>query len=934
MALPEDICSGISDQFMKKADGEEVCGSFSQIAKALMPENVFSNNSVSMQMTASADHQSSVLNFLNLTMFLVSNNFLGTTSDVSKKVYEWVKRRSNAALLEHLLSISGPTAEALAENLFRLAIDADDVRTVKKIIESGIDPNEQIWSGLYDLKLTPLQRACRMHSLELVRVLLDAGADVNRTVCKGKSALWYVFDWIEDHKEGPLAAELVQLLLRAGAKANPGHGKSPLFLAAELGCVEIVASLISAGADVNFSEDEYGATPLIAAVENKWGVPDEDFIDVVRKLLQAGADVHATAVYAIDGGTTALETATFNPSIELLKLLLDNGALITDIAFFNVVTRGNLDIAKLFLEYGARVTPTVIERAAQRTESELALFLLDSAEDSIKERSSSAALISAICHGRDDLINKLDASGVQLHSTPELTATIVAAARRGDIRVLRLLLGDNSRHQASVIGSSGESLCAAIASGREEITELLLAAGVAVNAGNDLENESPLLAAIRRKDAHLAWTLLAAGAAVSGVNKRRPGPVFGLQFTTTVLPAVVAWGDHPLIQEIISAGAEVNAPLCEGGETALTLAVAKRDATTIQLLIDAGADVNFSFATLDGRSTLEAAVRNYDIGMVNYLLSLGADADEGSLVAAVSWSVELVQILLAARLRRYQGCSIGYGCGALQHALRLGNAAMVEALLANGVDPNVIVRPTIGNLGASFRRSYSAISYGESFRRSYSAIIYGESALGTAITTDKSSQLWFVHMLLLGGANPKGIVMESPKLSALLAAISQKSLPLVTMLIAAGADANAGTNGGISRTPLQLAAEKGSMDIVLLLLEHGVDVNASPADRYGATALQLAAIGGYAGIAYVLLERGAEVNALPAKVEGRTALEGAAEHGRIDVLQLLLSAGAQITGPDGEQYERARELATKNGHIAARHLLESHKARWAEVVVD
>jgi len=55
---------------------------------------------------------------------LLSNNFLGTTSDVSEKIYDWVKHYSDTGLIEYLLSIRGPTVEALAENLFRLALDA------------------------------------------------------------------------------------------------------------------------------------------------------------------------------------------------------------------------------------------------------------------------------------------------------------------------------------------------------------------------------------------------------------------------------------------------------------------------------------------------------------------------------------------------------------------------------------------------------------------------------------------------------------------------------------------------------------------------------------------------------------------------------------------------------------------------------------------
>lgn len=132
---------------------------------------------------------------------------------------------------------------------------------------------------------------------------------------------------------------------------------------------------------------------------------------------------------------------------------------------------------------------------------------------------------------------------------------------------------------------------------------------------------------------------------------------------------------------------------------------------------------------------------------------------------------------------------------------------------------------------------------------------------------------------------------------------------------------------GISRTALQAAAEIGSLELMLLLLRAGAEVNAPPAAYSGVTALQAAAIGGYVGVANALLNRGAEVNAAPAPSNGRTALEGAAEYGRIDMLQLLIDAGATVTGDGQAQYDRAVELASKNGHNAARNLLNSHYAR-------
>lgn len=525
------------------------------------------------------------------------------------------------------------------------------------------------------------------------------------------------------------------------------------------------------------------------------------------------------------------------------------------------------------------------------------MFLLDSAEDSVIEKSRNAALVSAIHHGNMDVIDALDASGAHLDRSDGLRDALKAAADRGDISVFRWLLGDNSRYRASVIESLEFSLPAAIAKGHTDITEMILAAGANVNPKYDREWTSPLLEAIRQKDVHLARKLLAAGAAVNGDWDL--GRSFRDRFT--VLPVAVAWGCHSLIQDIINAGAEVNAAECERGQTALTVAVEKRDAVSVQILVNAGADVSARSGDWFQNKPLEAAVRNNDIDMVDYLLGIGADPDEDSLIVAVSRSMELMQMLLAARLRRYRRYSKGYGCEALQAAITGEHYAMIEFLLTKGVDANTIV----------FAIEEPDLD-----------LLYGESALGTAIRT-VSNDLSIVGMLLRGGADPKSIVRDTPHYTALLAGISHGNMRLVNMLISAGADVNASVTGNISHTPLQLAVEEGKMDIVQALLKHGADVNAPPHYRYGATALQFAAIGGYVGIALLLLENGAEVNAPSAKVGGRTALEGAAEHGRIDMLQFLLNARAHVTGPGGEQYERARELASENGHTAARRLLES-----------
>jgi ankyrin repeat protein len=82
--------------------------------------------------------------------------------------------------------------------------------------------------------------------------------------------------------------------------------------------------------------------------------------------------------------------------------------------------------------------------------------------------------------------------------------------------------------------------------------------------------------------------------------------------------------------------------------------------------------------------------------------------------------------------------------------------------------------------------------------------------------------------------------------------------------------------------------------------------------------------GGFLGIAILFLEYQVDLDAAGAQFNGRTALEGAAELGRIDMLKMLLNAGVNIHGGGQIQYERALNFPSKNGHHAARQMLEEH----------
>ena len=120
----------------------------------------------------------------------------------------------------------------------------------------------------------------------------------------------------------PTALEVVRLLIAAGAEVNAAdlHGQTPLMKAALREWAEVFDMLVAAGADVD-AADEEGATALLRALS-----VDEDreaVTRIVQSLLAAGADVQQ----ADDEGQTPLMLAAAYGHVELVRTLLEMGAV-------------------------------------------------------------------------------------------------------------------------------------------------------------------------------------------------------------------------------------------------------------------------------------------------------------------------------------------------------------------------------------------------------------------------------------------------------------------------------------------------------------------------------------------------------------------------------------------------------------------------------
>jgi ankyrin repeat protein len=161
-----------------------------------------------------------------------------------------------------------------------LAIKVDKVRVVKALLAHGANPNARIrrqqlmWpGGRYHTDLTgatPFLLAAKASDIELMRLLLDAGADPDLPARNGTTPLMAAtgLAWApgqERASEGE-ALDTVKLLVKLGADVNALNNleETAMHGAAYRGANSIVQFLVDQGANINV-EDRHGWTPLIVA---------------------------------------------------------------------------------------------------------------------------------------------------------------------------------------------------------------------------------------------------------------------------------------------------------------------------------------------------------------------------------------------------------------------------------------------------------------------------------------------------------------------------------------------------------------------------------------------------------------------------------------------------------------------------------------------
>jgi ankyrin repeat protein len=142
------------------------------------------------------------------------------------------------------------------------------------------DPPDAPW-GTVETRFDPIHSAARMRDVQDVQNELSAGVDVDLLNGRaangdgGNTAMWFA-------AQGPTSGlEVARLLIEAGADLNRRceHGRTALHIAAAWGHVDVVQLLLEHGADPEILDDE-GLTAAMMAARSK-RVPDTNLKQVV-----------------------------------------------------------------------------------------------------------------------------------------------------------------------------------------------------------------------------------------------------------------------------------------------------------------------------------------------------------------------------------------------------------------------------------------------------------------------------------------------------------------------------------------------------------------------------------------------------------------------------------------------------------------------------
>ena len=488
--------------------------------------------------------------------------------DESDSILHLALRSSNNAIFRLLLDAGADTniMTSYKQHVLILACEHGDATLVELLLASGVDASvsgtKRYFHGRPYEEATPLHAACANGHLPVVRLLVDYGADIEKT---------------NESSATPLIAAI---------RAND---------------LSVIFSLLDAGADVNHAVD---VTPLSEAA-------GKCKLEIIEKLLSAGANI---------GGPSTKENALARACqsrqrivTELLLANLRGNEYEVEIhgeALCAVIECGDREMVRLLLEHGLSPSFDMLRRACAGGVLELVTMLVDTGIDVDEDDGDDGPLLHvAACHSRPEIVQFLISQGanVLVHSA-RYGSPLIAALEGTMATFLRSYWQPEScRSLAKNLPRPTPKDRVALTQqkpGYKEVLQCEQTVRILFDAGAEMDTT------IRKfgNALHLASFMGSEVIVRQLLERMEDINIIGGYFESPVIAGLN--GNHPTVVDLLlDHGSEVNQLLPEHG-SALHYACGHGSKRLIQSLLDHGADIN---AYDDKHSSVLAAAVSHSL---------------------------------------------------------------------------------------------------------------------------------------------------------------------------------------------------------------------------------------------------------------------------------------------------------------------------------
>ncbi|KAJ9587146.1 hypothetical protein L9F63_019334, partial [Diploptera punctata] len=790
----------------------------------------------------------------------VTNRDMETSAQMAGKM-------GNSESMKLLLERGVDRITSNGNTLLHYAAECETVEIVAQLLDAGI--NVDITNKSMQ---TPAHRAVLKGRLDIVKFLLEHGANASACDICGKSLIYYaVFESTLDlpklnygnihyytdvfthnsknRTSKTINWDIVKLLIEHGADkmTSDRDGNTLLHCAANHSGIDIINQLLDAGiyVDVRNSKEQ---TPLHLSLYN-------GKCAVMKYLVENGADLKACD----NEGNTLLHSAAKHSGIDTIKYLLDSGMNIND------TNKKNQTVAHL---------------AVHHEKCEVFKYLVDNGADlRLCDNEGNTLLHSAAKHGSIDTIKYLLDSGMNVNDTNRKMQTAAYLACYHDKCEVFKYLVDNGADLRLCDDNNGNTLLHyAAMCGSIDIIKYLLDSGMNINGTNKLMQTAAYFTLYYDKCEALKY-LVENGADLRICDKKG----------NTLLHCAALCGSIDIIKYLLDSGMNINGTN-KDMQTAAYLALDLENCEVLKYLVDNGADLRH--CDNEGNTLLHSAALCGRIHFIKYLLDSGMNINgtnkkmqTAAYFALDLDSCEALKYLVDngadLRICDHEGNTL------LHSAAKHGSIDTIKYLLDSGMNIN----DTNKEMQTA---AYFTMCHGKCETLKYLVDNGADLRLcdneGNTLlhSAAKHGSIDIIKYLLDSGLNINDTNKKMQ--TAAYFTMCHGKCEALKYLVDNGADLRLCDNEG--NTLLHCAALYGSIDIIKYLLDSGMNINGT--NKKMQTAAYFTMCHGKCEALKYLVENGADLRLC--NNEGNTLLHYAALYRSIDIIKYLLDSGMNING--------------------------------------